>query len=153
MGSFTNNKKLCPICGEPTPRLLPTKIEGQAICKACDKKIDLPTGTERSMTLDSFREYLARYEENQALRDIFEVTYRYGTFGHDPLLLDEHNGLLRLKDASGSWAIEKKYLKSFRIWEDGAPLFESGAGTLNCYPSDVPDRAQAMRPVVAQFIF
>ena len=27
MGLFSNNKKLCPICGSPTPRLLPTKVE------------------------------------------------------------------------------------------------------------------------------
>ena len=30
MGLFSNNKKLCPICGSPTPRLLVTKIEGAA---------------------------------------------------------------------------------------------------------------------------
>lgn len=30
MGLFSNNKKLCPICGSPTPRLLPTKVEGYA---------------------------------------------------------------------------------------------------------------------------
>ena len=38
MGLFSNKKKLCPICGNPTPRLLPTKIEGEAICKECDGK-------------------------------------------------------------------------------------------------------------------
>ena len=41
MGLFSNNKKLCPICGNPTPRLLSTKIDGQPICKECDSKIDL----------------------------------------------------------------------------------------------------------------
>ena len=40
MGLFSNKKKLCPICGNPTPRLLPTKIEGEAICKECDGKVD-----------------------------------------------------------------------------------------------------------------
>ena len=44
MGLFSNNKKLCPICGSPTPRLLATKIEGQPICKECDSQIDLPDG-------------------------------------------------------------------------------------------------------------
>ena len=41
MGLFSNNKKPCPICGNATPRLLPTKVEGVPICKECDKKIDL----------------------------------------------------------------------------------------------------------------
>ena len=35
MGLFTNNKKLCPICGSPTPRLLASAVEGQNLCKEC----------------------------------------------------------------------------------------------------------------------
>ena len=38
MGLFSNNKKLCPVCGNPTPRLLATKIQDTPICKECDKK-------------------------------------------------------------------------------------------------------------------
>ena len=44
MGLFTNNKKLCPICGNPTPRLLATKVEDVPLCKECASKIDLPDG-------------------------------------------------------------------------------------------------------------
>ena len=33
MGLFSNNKKLCPFCGAPTPRLLSTKEEGMPLCK------------------------------------------------------------------------------------------------------------------------
>ena len=44
MGLFTNNKKLCPICGSPTPRLLASAVEGQNLCKECAAKIDLPDG-------------------------------------------------------------------------------------------------------------
>ena len=58
MGLFSNNKKPCPICGNATPRLLPTKVEGVPICKECDKKIDLPNGVLDSMTLDDFRRYI-----------------------------------------------------------------------------------------------
>ena len=35
MGLFTNNKKLCSICGSPTPRLLASAVEGQNLCKEC----------------------------------------------------------------------------------------------------------------------
>ena len=44
MGLFSNNKKLCPLCGAPTPRLLPTKVEDMPLCKECAAKIDLPGG-------------------------------------------------------------------------------------------------------------
>ena len=37
MGLF-GKKQECPICGNPTPRLLPTVIEDKPICKECDKK-------------------------------------------------------------------------------------------------------------------
>lgn len=64
MGLFSNNKKPCPICGNATPRLLPTKVEGVPICKECDKKIDLPNGVLDSMTLDDFRRYIDFYNKN-----------------------------------------------------------------------------------------
>lgn len=59
MGLFSNNKKLCPICGSPTPRFLATKFENEAICKDCDNKIDLPDGVQGKMTLADFRQYIA----------------------------------------------------------------------------------------------
>lgn len=34
MGLFSNNKKLCPLCGAPTPRLLSTKVEGMPCAKS-----------------------------------------------------------------------------------------------------------------------
>ena len=34
MGLFTNNKKLCPICGNPTPRLLATKVEDVPLARS-----------------------------------------------------------------------------------------------------------------------
>ena len=133
MGLFSNKKKLCPICGNPTPRLLPTKIEGEAICKECDGKVDLPTGAINSMSLTDFKEYLAAFEENQALQQEFE----------------EH-GLFRMKDGAG-WAFQGKDIKSIRISEDSSPLYESASGTLKCYASQVPARVDALSAQIAQF--
>ena len=76
MGLFSNHKKVCPICGNPTPRLLPTKIEDMPICKECDKKIYLPDGAVNEMNLARFREYLTFYDNNQTLRDTFTETWR-----------------------------------------------------------------------------
>ena len=76
MGLFSNHKKVCPICGNPTPRLLPTKIEDMPICKECDRKIDLPDGAVNEMNLARFREYLTFYDNNQTLRDTFRFRRR-----------------------------------------------------------------------------
>lgn len=153
MGLFTNKKKLCPICGNPTPRLFPREFDAQPICKECENKIDLPGEILDNMTLDGFRQYLAAYEENATLRSIFHETYRYGggLFSSNALLLDEENGLIRLKTTPKGWAIEKQYLKSFRIFEDDNLLFESGEGTLNSYSSEIPAQAKALEPVVRTF--
>ena len=119
MGLFSNNKKPCPICGNATPRLLPTKVEGVPICKECDKKIDLPNGVLDSMTLDDFRRYIDFYNKNQVLRERFHPEYRFG-FGafNTQLVLDVTNGLFRLKDDESTIVFEKSALKSFRITED-----------------------------------
>jgi len=76
MGLFSNNKKLCPICGSPTPRLLPTKVEDMPLCKECAGKVDLPDGVLERMSLDQFKKYITYYDENQALRDAFKETDR-----------------------------------------------------------------------------
>lgn len=153
MGLFSNNKKLCPICGSATPRLFPRKFEDQAICKECEKKIDLPNEMLDHMTLNDFRQYLVAYAENEPLRASFQSTYDYGAFflSKEVLALDEERGLIRLKSTPGSWVIEKKHLKSFRISEDGRVLFENGDGGLKCYPSDVPARAEALSLAIGAF--
>ena len=151
MGLFTNNKKLCPICGSPTPRLLATKIEGQPICKECDSQIDLPDGAVNRMSLTDFRQYLAAFAENKSLQSEFQSSYQFHIgFWSGTLYVDEAHGLLRVKEGNG-WVFEGKDLKSFRISEDGETLFESGDGVLNCHASSVPDRVNDMAQIIAQF--
>lgn len=153
MGLFSNNKKPCPICGSPTPRLLPRKFDGQPICKTCEDKIDLPGDVLERMTLEAFRKYLVDYEENKSLRDLYHETYGHGAFffSNEMLGLDEDNGLIRLKSSKNSWVIEKKYLKSFCILEDDRTIFENGKGELICHTSDIPARVRALEPVIAAF--
>lgn len=153
MGLFSNKKKLCPICGNPTPRLLPQKFDGQPICKECENKIDLPGEILNGMTLYDFRQYLVAYEENESLRSAFHGTYTHGgfLFSSELLVLDEENGLIRLKNSENSWVIEKKHLKSFRIFEDDKPLFESGKGALNRYYSEIPAKVKELELAVQAF--
>jgi len=152
MGLFSNNKKPCPICGNATPRLLPTKVEGVPICKECDKKIDLPNGVLDSMTLDDFRRYIDFYNKNQVLRERFHPEYRFG-FGafNTQLVLDVTNGLFRLKDDESTIVFEKSALKSFRITEDKEPLFTGTVAGLVCAESKNPERVRLLAPRIEQF--
>ena len=152
MGLFSNNKKLCPICGSPTPRLLPTKVEDMPLCKECAGKVDLPNGVLERMSLDQFKKYIAYYDENQALRDAFKETDRM-SFGFlsGELLADTEHRLLRLKGYDGALVFPASALVSFRFLEDGKTLFEGKADGLHCHQSDVPERARAMQMRVDRF--
>ena len=121
MGLFSNKKKLCPVCGEPTPRLFPTKVDDTALCKECAKKIYLPDGKLEQMTIDEFLQYMSFYEENQSLRERFTKTFDSKNAG---IVLDETNRLFRLRDESAALVFEVSNLKSFRILEDNTVLFE-----------------------------
>lgn len=151
MGLFENKKKLCPICGNPTPRILPWKVEDMPVCKDCGDKIDLPGDVFNQMSLESFRQYLDYYDQNKALRDIFKVTYQMDFSDDACLLLDTVNGLLRLKKYLSPLAIEASDLKSFCILEDNIPLFEGEGDTLRCHSSDVPTIIESMAPQITQY--
>ena len=148
MGLFSNKKKLCPVCGEPTPRLFPTKVEDTALCKECAKKIYLPDGKLEQMTVDEFLQYMNFYEENVSLRERFTKTYDSKNAG---IVLDETNRLFRLKDENAALVFEVSSLKSFRILEDSAVLFESQVNGLRCYESDIPNRARQLAGVIGEF--
>ena len=152
MGLFTNNKKLCPICGNPTPRLLATEVEGQNLCKECAAKINLPDGVLNSMTLDDFREYLNCYDANKPLRDSFTETYRYDFgFFKGNLLLDMDHQLLRLGVGDGVFAMEPANIKSFRILEDGEVLYEGEKGNFRNYKSDIKERLNELKPRIDEY--
>lgn len=153
MGLFSSHKKLCPFCGEPTPRILPTKVEGMPICKACDAKIDLPDGTIDTMTVDKLRQYFAFYEANAPLREKFTESYRF-TFGFlsGALVLDVPHRLLRVREGEERLVFDAGCLRSFRILEDNKPLFEGTRSALRCHTSTVPERVNALAPQLNQYI-
>ena len=152
MGLFTNNKKLCPICGSPTPRLLASAVEGQNLCKECAAKIDLPDGVFNSMTLDDFREYIKCYDANKPLRDSFTETYRYDFgFFKGSLLLDMDHQLLRLGVVDTAFALEPSDIKSFRILEDGEVLYEGEKGNFRSYKSNIKERLDELKPRIDEY--
>ena len=153
MGLFSNHKKTCPICGEPTPRLFSTKIDGSPLCKECANKADLPEDVLNRMSVDDFRQYMELYNENQVLRDKFTETDRFsfGIFG-GAILVDTKNKLLRLKDDKYAWVFEAAQFLSFCVLEDGKPLFEGTKAGLKCYPSEVPGRLNDLAPEITRII-
>ena len=58
MGIFSNDKKGCPICGNPTPRLLPTKVEGLPLCKECAAKINMESSMLKDLTINELWDHL-----------------------------------------------------------------------------------------------
>ena len=152
MGLFTNNKKLCPICGSPTPRLLASAVEGQNLCKECAAKIDLPDGVLNSMTLDEFREYINCYDANKPLRDSFTETYRYDFgFFKGRLVLDMNHQLLRLGVVDTAFALEPSDIKSFRILEDGEVLYEGEKGNFRSCKSNIKERLNELKPRIDEY--
>ena len=152
MGLFSNKKKLCPICGNPTPRLLATKIEDMPICKDCNGKIDLPNGRINEMSLTDFEKYIAFYDENQPLRDKFTETFRpnFGFFG-GTIVLDTDNQLFHINGNMDGLVMEASNLKKFRILEGNNVLFEGTARGLKCYKSDVKERVRSWEPMLIQY--
>ena len=107
MGLFSNKKNLCPICGAPTPRLLPTKVADTPICKGCAGKIDIPYNIVGTMTLDDFRQYLAFYDGNAALREQFRNEYAFDVKGLvSEVEIDFTHGLFRMTDQPHSIVFE-----------------------------------------------
>lgn len=153
MGLFSNNKKPCPLCGNPTPRLLATKVEDMPLCKKCAGKLDLPDGALDCMSLAQLEQYMAFYEENAALRETFSEDYRFGFgFFSGGLVIDSAHRLLRIKPSDGSLVFTSDNLSSFRIMENSSPLFTGNADGLTCHRSDVPRKVEALIPSIDQFM-
>ena len=152
MGLFSNNKKLCPVCGKPTPRLLATKVEDMPICKDCDRKIDLPKGLVDKMTLDKFSKYISYHDQQQPLRDKFTETYRFDFgLGKGTFVMDASHGFFKLKDDENALIMEISNFKSLRVLEDDKPLYESQGGTIKCYKSTMPSKIRAMSTQITQY--
>ena len=154
MGLFSNNKKLCPICGSPTPRLLATVVDDKPLCKACAAKIDLPDGALGNMSIEAFQNYLDFYEQNRPMREQFTQTYQFSFgFFSGGILLDTDHRLLRLKYGDGAFAFTADEFACFRIYEDDRLLMEGKKGSLDLYRSEVPAILKRMAPLVMSYLY
>lgn len=151
MGLFTK-KDPCAICGGKVKGLLPWKIDGQYICNDCYGTVDLPDGAVNNMTVEAFKAYRAFREENQKLRDQFNIE-RDIDFGwwDTKFVFDLRHRLMCLDKSLNKTIFEGSQIKSFVIREDASPLYEGDANGLRCYTSTIPERARALEPEITRF--
>ena len=152
MGLFTNKKKVCPVCGESTPRFFSTKVEDMPLCKNCAGKIFLPEGALDKMSLNDFKEYMNYYEQNEALRNIFQPTYEYQVgISWMTIRMDFQNGLFTLHNSPNALVFEKSCIETYRILEDDKPLYQGHKTAIKFFESEVPDSIRAMSSLIMQF--
>lgn len=150
MALFGGNKKLCPICGNPAGKFLPTKVEGEPLCGECAGKASaLPDDIRKSKlaSIGVFRAYVADYDENQVLRNTFQESYQqqFGLLG-GIVSLDVPHRLLKLDTSDRAFVLVPENIRRFRILEDGFPLFEGTKNELICYQSPIPDQVRKIGP-------
>lgn len=152
MGLFSK-KPPCPVCGGKIPLILPSKIEGEYICNACCGKIDIESDIESRLTMQDFREYLAFYDQNQALKDKFTIS-EHIDFGlwSTKIIFDYENKLFCMSKNPDKTVFEGAQLKSFTVKEDYTPLFEGSAAGMLRYESTAPERAMAVAPQINRFL-
>ncbi len=126
MGLFKNDSKLCPICGEPTERILPKKVDDVVICKKCYAKIDVPDSTLKSMSFEDLKYYFIYHTQNRSLADIFTESYKYdissGTGA--AIILDTANRLVRFSEDPDKLVFRMDDIASFKICEGDDVLYE-----------------------------
>lgn len=146
MGLF-KPKDPCPICGGKVPRLFPRKVAGVAICSQCHGTVDLPPGVEEEMSLEDFVQYMRFREQNQTLKDIFEVQGEMD-FGwlSDKFFFDFDRQLLCFNKNLDTTIFEGSQIQSFGMYQDWSPLIECSRDGLIRYETTVPQQVRDMAP-------
>ena len=148
-----SNKPPCPICGGRISWLLPSKVEDEYICGTCHNKIDMETDKANHLTMQSFKEYLTFYDQNQLLRGQFVCSETIDLGRWDAkIIFDYQNKLFSMSKNPDKTVFEGNQLKSFTITEDGSPLFEGSAKGIRRYASTVPKSAMALEPQITSFV-
>ena len=125
MGIFTNDKKGCPICGNPTPRLFPTKVEGLPLCKECAAKINMEQSMLKNLTINELWDHLDYRKANSETFGTFTDNETHG-MGNYVLHMDTDKRLFYIADGSPSNPALFKFeeLVSFNLMEDGRTVIQ-----------------------------
>ena len=149
MGLF--DKKTCAICGGKVKGLLPASFGGEYVCGDCLGNVHIYDDIRFNMNMDDFRKYREFREENQKLKDVFQITetYDFGIF-FNKLFVDTKNNMFCLNSDLSTTIFKAEAVDYFTITEDGVPLYEGRPTGLNYYPSSVPENARALAPLIQQ---
>ena len=135
----------CAICGKERKTgllrgLFQTELDGQYVCSDCFGGADVQDTFRQSMSLADLKGYYAFREENQKLKDSFQVTdtAELATWG-DKIVFDNAKGLMCCDENLGKTIFQRDQLRSFVIREDQNAIFEGSAEGLNRYESAVPE--------------
>lgn len=128
MGIFTNDKKGCPICGNATPRLFPTKVEGLPLCKECAAKINMEQSMLKNLTINELWDHLDYRKANSETFGSFVDNETHG-MGNYTLHMDTDKRLFYIADGSPSNPALFKFeeLVSFNLMEDGRTVIQCNA--------------------------
>ena len=128
MGIFTNEKKGCPICGNATPRLFPTKVEGLPLCKECAAKINMESSMMKNLTINELWDHLDYRKANSETFGAFTDNETHG-MGNYVLHMDTDKRLFYIADGSPSNPALFKFeeLVSFNLMEDGRTVIQCNA--------------------------
>ncbi len=129
MGIFSNDKKGCPICGNPTPRLFPTKVEGLPLCKECAAKINMESSMLKNLTINELWDHLDYRKANSETFANFLDTETHG-MGNFALHMDKEKQLFYIADGRPANPALFRFdeLVSFNLMEDGRTVIQCSAG-------------------------
>ena len=147
----------CAFCGKEVKTgllrgLFQRQIEGQYVCDDCYGNVDLPGEVLKGITLDQFRAYMAFREENNKLRDQFEITREvdFGVF-EEKIVFDMNHRLLSMYKDLSKTIFEAKHIRSFTIREGSRTIFAGGPNGLTVNKSNVPEQIRTMESQVRMF--
>lgn len=127
MGIF--DKKTCPICGNETPRVFSTKVEGLPLCKECAGKINMESSMLKNLTINELWDHLDYRKANSETFATFTDNETHG-MGNFVLHMDTDKQLFYIASGSASNPALFRFdeLVSFNLMEDGRTVIQCNAG-------------------------
>lgn len=150
---FFSKKDPCALCGGKVKGLFPSKIDGQLICSDCYGHVDVAPEILNRMTVQDFKQYMAFREENNRLKDRFQITEQVD-FGwlDNKFYFDIPNRLMSLDKSMKDTLYEGHQIRSFVIREDNISIFEGDSRGVRRYISNVPERVDQLMPQINQYL-
>jgi hypothetical protein len=138
MSLFKNEKTPCLICGNPTPKIYPTMIEDQPICRECEKLISMEDHLMALLTINRLRAHLKYREKNSNMHAGFVETRKASCeMRNRTICIDDVHRLWYIKDKVNEPIFRFVDLMGFTLLEDSHILQRGNAKGIETFPSIV----------------